>query len=161
MLSKSNINPFDSQEAKPYKNDPEIIAMTRLREAYQNNDIEQFQRILRDPQLRSTIMGDQFIKENIESLLRLIRTQVLVKLIKPYTRVKLSSLADELNIEFKEVETLLITCILDGQIEGKINQKEGILIRKKEQSDDNRFSSMHKWASQLIELQRQIETKVQ
>lgn len=31
MLSKSNINPFDSQEAKPYKNDPEIIAMTRLR----------------------------------------------------------------------------------------------------------------------------------
>lgn len=161
MLSKSNINPFDSQEAKPYKNDPEIIAMTRLREAYQNNDIEQFQRILRDPQLRSTIMGDQFIKENIESLLRLIRTQVLVKLIKPYTRVKLSSLADELNIEFKEVETLLITCILDGQIQGKINQKEGILIRKEEKSDDNRFSSMHKWASQLIELQRQIETKVQ
>ena len=37
-------------------------------------------------------------------------------------RVKLSSLADELNIEFKEVETLLITCILDGQIQGKINQ---------------------------------------
>ena len=31
MLSKSNINPLDSQEAKPYKNDPEIIAMTRLR----------------------------------------------------------------------------------------------------------------------------------
>ena len=34
MLSKSNINPFDSQEAKPYKNDPEIIAMTRLRYFY-------------------------------------------------------------------------------------------------------------------------------
>ena len=40
-------------------------------------------------------------------------------------------------------------------------QKEGILIRKEEKSDDNRFNSMHKWASQLIELQRQIETKVQ
>ena len=62
------------------------LMMMIFREAYQNNDIEQFQRILRDPQLRSTIMGDQFIKENIESLLRLIRTQVLVKLIKPYTR---------------------------------------------------------------------------
>ena len=34
MLSKSNINPFDSQEAKPYKNDPEIIAMTRLRYSF-------------------------------------------------------------------------------------------------------------------------------
>ena len=30
MLMKSAINPFDSQEAKPYKNDPEIHAMTRL-----------------------------------------------------------------------------------------------------------------------------------
>nr|XP_048722342.1 COP9 signalosome complex subunit 2 isoform X4 [Caretta caretta] len=30
MLMKSGINPFDSQEAKPYKNDPEILAMTNL-----------------------------------------------------------------------------------------------------------------------------------
>ena len=27
---KSGINPFDSQETKPYKNDPEILAMTNL-----------------------------------------------------------------------------------------------------------------------------------
>jgi len=27
---KSSINPFDSQEAKPYKNNPEILAMTNL-----------------------------------------------------------------------------------------------------------------------------------
>lgn len=30
MLVNSKINPFDSQEAKPYKNDPEILAMTNL-----------------------------------------------------------------------------------------------------------------------------------
>ena len=30
MLMNSDINPFDSQEAKPYKNDPEILAMTNL-----------------------------------------------------------------------------------------------------------------------------------
>lgn len=161
MLSKSNINPFDSQEAKPYKNDPEIIAMTRLREAYQNNDIEQFQRILRDPQLRSTIMGDQFIKENIESLLKLIRTQVLVKHIKPYTRVKLQNLANELNIELKELESLLITCILDGLIHGKINQEAGILILTKvDQAEEIRFNSMQKWAHQLCTLQRKLEAKV-
>ena len=35
MLMKSGINPFDSQEAKPYKNDPEILAMTNLVSAYQ------------------------------------------------------------------------------------------------------------------------------
>ena len=30
MLMKSGINPFDSQEAKPYKSNPEILAMTNL-----------------------------------------------------------------------------------------------------------------------------------
>jgi hypothetical protein len=41
MLMKSGINPFDSQEAKPYKNDPEILQMTNLVAAYQNNDINE------------------------------------------------------------------------------------------------------------------------
>ena len=52
-------------------------------------------------------------------------------------RVKLSSLADELNIEFKEVETLLITCILDGQIQGKINQVRKGTHRKKQNDGES------------------------
>ena len=47
MLMKSGINPFDSQEAKPYKNDVEILAMTNLVNAYQNNDIKDFEKILK------------------------------------------------------------------------------------------------------------------
>ena len=39
MLMNSDISPFDSQEAKPYKNDPEILAMTNLLSAYMNNEI--------------------------------------------------------------------------------------------------------------------------
>ena len=47
MLMKSGINPFDSQEAKPYKNDVEILAMTNLVTSYQNNDINEFEKILK------------------------------------------------------------------------------------------------------------------
>ena len=61
---KSGINPFDSQEAKPYKNDPEILAMTNLVAAYQNDDISQFEAILRAN--RENIMQDAFIREHIE-----------------------------------------------------------------------------------------------
>ena len=93
MLMKSGINPFDSQEAKPYKNDNEIVAMTNLVTAYQvtfsysiyrenfllksffqNNDINEFEKILKVN--RETIMEDAFIREHIEDLLRNIRTQV-------------------------------------------------------------------------------------
>lgn len=65
---KSGINPFDSQEAKPYKNDPEILAMTNLVVSYQNNDINEFESILRNN--RNNIMADPFIKEHIEGELQ-------------------------------------------------------------------------------------------
>ena len=64
MLMKSAINPFDSQEAKPYKNDPEILAITNLVSAYQNNDINTFESILKSNQ--KSIMEDTFIREHIE-----------------------------------------------------------------------------------------------
>lgn len=63
-LMKSGINPFDSQEAKPYKNDPEILAMTNLVQAYQNDDIKEFETILKNH--RQNIMDDPFIREHIE-----------------------------------------------------------------------------------------------
>lgn len=83
--------------------------------AYQNNDITEFEKILKTN--HSNIMDDPFIREHIEGewwmwflvhpsegsdsssrtcdcvvvvvaeLLRNIRTQVLIKLIKPYTRI--------------------------------------------------------------------------
>ena len=137
---KSGINPFDSQEAKPYKNDPEILAMTNLVSAYQNNDINEFEKILKEN--RKNIMYDPFIREHIEGngiynnveikctlcfrivsqmccnfcspdLLRNIRTQVLIKLIKPYTRIHIPFISKELNIDANEVESLLVSCILD------------------------------------------------
>lgn len=46
-LRRLQVDPFDAQEAKPYKQDPEIIAMTNLVDAYQNNNINEFERILR------------------------------------------------------------------------------------------------------------------
>lgn len=125
---KSGINPFDSQEAKPYKNDPEILAMTNLVNAYQTNDINDFESILKLN--RQNIMDDPFIREHIEGgqiylfkllshdillldLLRNIRTQVLIKLIKPYTRIRIPFISRELNIDVTEVENLLVSCILD------------------------------------------------
>ncbi len=87
MLMESEVDPFDAQEAKPYKNDPEVLAMTNLIAAYQKNRIAEFEKVLRDN--RTSIMDDPFIRDYIEDLLKNIRTQVLLKLIKPYTRIRL------------------------------------------------------------------------
>ena len=75
MLMNSDINPFDSQEAKPYKSDPEIVALTNLVSAYMRHEIRTFEKLLR--QNSRSVMGDPFIRAHIEDLLKNIRTQVL------------------------------------------------------------------------------------
>ncbi|XP_031773538.1 COP9 signalosome complex subunit 2 isoform X1 [Apis florea] len=158
MLMKSGINPFDSQEAKPYKNDPEILAMTNLVVSYQNNDINQFELILK--QNRNNIMDDPFIREHIEDLLRNIRTQVLIKLIKPYTRIYIPFISKELNIDVSEVESLLVSCILDSTIRGRIDQVNQVLELDKKSVCAARYNALDKWTGQLHSLHLTIVNKM-
>jgi len=158
MLMKSGINPFDSQEAKPYKNDNEIVAMTNLVTAYQNNDINEFEKILKVN--RETIMEDAFIREHIEDLLRNIRTQVLIKLIKPYTRIQIKFISGELNIESGDVESLLVSCILDNTISGRIDQVSGVLELDQSSEGSARYVALDKWNNQLNNLQKLVVNKM-
>jgi len=66
MLMLSDINPFVSGEAAPYKDDEEIVAMTSLVTAYENKDIKAFEKILKENQ--KTIMEDSFMKDYIDDL---------------------------------------------------------------------------------------------
>lgn len=108
MLTGSEVNPFDSQETKPYKSDPQIKAMTDLVDAYQRREVHLAEKILRGwletlaktlaltsacTDNHSTIMDDTFIRSYIGELLRSLRTSYLIDLIKPYTRLELSFLA--------------------------------------------------------------------
>jgi COP9 signalosome complex subunit 2 len=47
---------------------------------------------------------------------------VLIKLIRPYTRIQIGFISGELNIETGDVESLLVSCILDSTIKGRIDQ---------------------------------------
>eukprot|EP00908_Phaeocystis_cordata_P020265 Transcript_31937.p1 GENE.Transcript_31937~~Transcript_31937.p1 ORF type:complete len:380 (-),score=228.18 Transcript_31937:205-1344(-) len=158
MLTNSDINPFDSQEAKPYKNDPEIVAMTNLVAAYMHNEIREFEKIIK--QNARTILGDPFIKMYIEDLLKNIRTQVLLKVIKPYTRIRISFIATELNVQTAEVEPLLVALILDGQIDGHIDQLAQLLLLNQEPGHAKKYDALDKWGTQLQALQQTIFTKL-
>ena len=106
-------------------------------------------------------MSDDFIREHIEDLLRNIRTEVLVKLLRPYTRVRLPFITQKLNLEPKEVESLLVSCILDGTIAGKIDQAENTLILTPGSSDaetivEDRYVGMDRLGENLSNLMNLI-----
>lgn len=73
MLMESHVDPFNAQETKPYRSDPEIQAMTDLVEAYQNSDINKFERTLKAN--RNTVIEDPFIRPYVEDLITVLRTQ--------------------------------------------------------------------------------------
>lgn len=155
MLMESQINPFDSQETKPYKNDPQITAMTDLVSAYQRKEIKEFEKILRNN--RTTIMDDPFIRTYIDDVLRNIRTQVLITLIKSYTRIEIGFVSTQLNIPSEDVEELLVALILDKRIAGRIDQVNGRLELDKGGSvDQERYTAMGKWSDSLRTLNRHV-----
>lgn len=124
MLMKSDINPFDSQETKPYKSDPRISAMTELVDSYQRDDVHGYEKVL---QKNQDILADPFIAENIDEVTRNMRTKGVLKLIAPYTRMKLEWIAKQLKISQPEVQDILGFLIVDGKINGHIDQRDGIL----------------------------------
>jgi COP9 signalosome complex subunit 2 len=158
MLMESEVDPFDAQEAKPYKTDREVLAMTNLISAYQKNEISEFEQVLRDN--RQSIMDDPFIRDYIEDLLKNIRTQVLLKLIKPYTRIRIQFISESLHIPEKDVEALLVSLILDGRVFGLIDQKNQLLELSSTTKDGEKFAQINKWAAQVNSLNKTVVAKM-
>ena len=47
---------------------------------------------------------------------------MLIKLTKPYTWINITFISGELNIDPADVESLLVSCILDNTVRGRIDQ---------------------------------------
>ena len=152
MLMGSDINPFDSQETKPYKNDPRISAMTDLVDAYQRNDIHRYESILQN---NKDVLEDPFIAENIDEVTRSMRTKAVLKLIAPYTRFTLAFVAKQLNISEVEVQDILGFLIIDKKLKGKIDQSKGS-VEIESNPDADRTQAMQEWTSAIRSLWKTV-----
>lgn len=145
MLMGSDINPFDSQETKPYKSDGRIAAMTQLVDAYQRDDITQYENVLKKNQ---DLLADPFIAENIDEVTRSMRTKAVVKLVAPYTRFRLDFIARRLSISIPEVQDIVGFLIMDGQLRGKINQEAGT-VDVDSRADQDRMHAVAGWTTAI------------
>ncbi|KAJ6111919.1 hypothetical protein N7523_007980 [Penicillium sp. IBT 18751x] len=148
MLMKSDINPFDSQETKPYKNDPRISAMTDLVDAFQRDDIHAYEAVLSK---HPDVLADPFIAENIDEVSRNMRTKAVLKLIAPYTRFSLQFISKHIKISVHEVLDILSYLILDKKLNAKIDQENGT-VEVASSSDVERLRALEEWSSSLHSL---------
>ncbi|KUI73350.1 COP9 signalosome complex subunit 2 [Cytospora mali] len=152
MLMKSDINPFDSQETKPYRNDPRIAAMTELVDAYQRDDIHKYENVL---QKNQDLLSDPFIAENIDEVTRNMRTKAVLNLVTPYTRMRLSWVARQLRISEAEVQDIMGFLIVDGKIRGKIDQQAGV-IEIESDRDAERIGAIQHLSDALADLYKTV-----
>lgn len=131
MLASSDINPFDSREAKVYQDVEEIGAMLLLRGAYESNDIVQFEKTLKNPKYK--LLSDPIMNKYLNPLLRNIRCQVMKKIVRPYQIIQITSLAKAMNISNREVEDIAVGLIQNEELDAKIDQTNGLLALQTKQ----------------------------
>ncbi|PHH65720.1 hypothetical protein CDD81_1447 [Ophiocordyceps australis] len=148
MLVRSTINPLDSQETKPYRSDPRVAGMTQLVDAYQRDDVHAYEKVLED---NPEILEDRFIAENIDEVTRTMRTKGVLKLIVPYSLMRLSWISKQLRIPVSEVSDILGFLIIDGKIRGHIDQLNGLLVIESE-ADEERSNAILNLTGSLRDL---------
>eukprot|EP01090_Pellita_catalonica_P012233 TRINITY_DN2608_c0_g3_i1.p1 TRINITY_DN2608_c0_g3~~TRINITY_DN2608_c0_g3_i1.p1 ORF type:complete len:486 (+),score=108.60 TRINITY_DN2608_c0_g3_i1:46-1503(+) len=157
MLMGSDIDPFNSPDTANLKNHKEVSPMAELLDAFQHKEIQRFEKILKKN--KKIIEGDKFIAQFMPLVLREIRTNVLLQMIKPYTRVTLPFLASKLNIPVDDVQELLVFLILDTKIEGRIDQVNQLLTLDKGGATI-KYRYMEKWTNQLGSLHNVVLSKM-
>jgi len=143
-LFAPNLDPFSSSEAQQYKEDPEIIPLSKLLDIYRSRTEEQWKSTelveIRDIEgilknSSSTILNDEFLSFHIYKLINAIRIRIIMKILKPHSRMCLSNLSQELNMLEEEVEHLLLELILDKKLDAKIDQVNNIILIKSSESE--------------------------
>jgi len=77
----------------------------------------------------------------------------IVSLIKSYRRIKLQHLAQQLGVDAKRIEEILIHLILDNSIFGRIDQVNGLLdLTQRTAGGGKKYGAIESWTKALTEL---------
>lgn len=119
--------------------------MTNLVNAYQREDIHEYEKILQD---NKDLLQDPFIAENIDEVTRNVRTKAVVKLVAPYTRFTLAFISKQLKISLPEVQEIVGFLIVDQRLRGKIDQQNGT-VEIEGSTDMDRVRAMKEWSEAI------------
>jgi COP9 signalosome complex subunit 2 len=159
MLDLSTINPFESPETKPYKNDAKIATFQTMHQVFEKGDIKKFEKLLQES--GAELKDDPFMSKFIPDLLRIYRSHVLLRVLRPYRRVRISFLSQELGVTDDICEDLLVTLILDNRLRAHIDQINKFLVLATATSEaERKYVSLSKWSQQISTMVQAMPNKL-
>jgi len=153
ILSGGEHDVFGARKTKVHEGDPDVNPVVNLMNAYRNDRVKDFQYVLRSN--RSTALADPFVRNQVQALLLKLRSKYLIKLIVPYKRVQMKWLSQELDASAEETENIVLNLILDGSINGKLDQVNNILDLSP-LVEDTYAKALGKWLEGLRRVRRTL-----
>eukprot|EP00471_Norrisiella_sphaerica_P007696 CAMPEP_0184493414 /NCGR_PEP_ID=MMETSP0113_2-20130426/25934_1 /TAXON_ID=91329 /ORGANISM="Norrisiella sphaerica, Strain BC52" /LENGTH=607 /DNA_ID=CAMNT_0026878659 /DNA_START=115 /DNA_END=1938 /DNA_ORIENTATION=- len=154
MLCDTTENPFEQQEARVYKTDPQIQAINNLRDAYDKCDVGRFNSSIK------SLQPDWYMRKHLNAVVRDFQERAICDTIRPYQRVRIEFLSSNLGVNKESVLDILIQLILDGKINGKINEVEGILDMRKtsrlNSAEKAKYEALSNWVDGLESSRKSI-----
>ncbi|RPA81802.1 hypothetical protein BJ508DRAFT_414513 [Ascobolus immersus RN42] len=121
MLTNSEINPFDSQELKPFLRDDEINPFVCLLDAYQRKDYAGYEKVFR--RYEESISLDRLLSQHLFDVRRNLRLDALQRLVAPFSTISSSAVGEYLGASEWEVVNALTNLLLEGHFPGKLSRR--------------------------------------
>lgn len=163
MMSKSPVDHLASSETRTYANAPEVECMTRLIGASDRNDLKLFLSILKEERVMTILQQDTFLNMYLQPLLLKVRQQVLLVFAKLFSQVRVSRVASQLELSESAAHSLIMSSILDGLLEGDLDEATGILhlspLSKEEEKRKAAFETIVEWNALLNQQHEQLRAQ--
>lgn len=104
----------------------EVEAMRELAAACEKRSVHELERVLRENQ--SFLVDDPIIRAHLDELYQKLLERNILRIIEPYRRVDLARIATTLDLPIPQIESKCSQLILDGKLDGIIDQGTGCLI---------------------------------
>jgi len=143
LLENTNISPFESPETKSLVSHEEIVPVVELWNAFEKYDVDKF-----NSAVKKAYAGDNFALQFIPTVVRCFQYQKISDIVKAYSKVKITFIADQLKIDVDECEAIIVEFIIDGRLDGTIDQINKVLLMKEEGADevDTKYKAMGQWS---------------
>lgn len=103
----------------------EIQAMLEIAKAAEAKSLSQLTQVMESRP--EDFKRDPVVAANIKNLIDSLEEQHLLRIVKPYSAVELSRIAEMINLPLANIQKKLVQMILDQKLKASINQSDGIL----------------------------------
>lgn len=117
----------------------EVDAMRALTVAYEQRSVHELERVLRD--YRDALGDDAIVHAHLRDLYNTLLEQNLTRIIEPYSRVQIAHVAARIDLPAEQVQSKLSQMILDGKLNGILDQGAGCLIVYEEEGANATYDS--------------------